>query len=391
MRVAIIAEHVDTRRGGAETSVMEMARELSELDLDVTILASGERAAIENLGDALRIERIPVRGFLRVVRSMRFVQRVDALCRKRKFDIVHAVTPCLSCDVYQPRGGLYPEAMLRSLLIEGSPFERVLRLLGRILNPRPRLLRGLENRLLSREDPPWIAAVSDLVRRQVLERRPEYSEHKVRVVFNGVGIDPGSEIERGAWRRRVRSRLGIETREPVILFVAHNFRLKGLRQLINALALQDSRGNPIGAHLIVAGRGKPGLYRRFAQRLGIAGLLHFVGASDDVRELYAAADVLAHPTWYDPCSRVVLEALLCGLPVVTTRFNGAAEILSGCDAQRGLIDRPDASALHDALRHVLEHAALGRTHAGDGALAARLSITRHAEELRELYTQVRAQ
>jgi len=36
---------------------------------------------------------------------------------------------------------------------------------------------------------------------------------------------------------------------------------------------------------------------------------------------------LVHPTFYDPCSLVVLEALACGLPVITTRFNGASELL----------------------------------------------------------------
>jgi UDP-glucose:(heptosyl)LPS alpha-1,3-glucosyltransferase len=46
-----------------------------------------------------------------------------------------------------------------------------------------------------------------------------------------------------------------------------------------------------------------------------------------VRACYFAADFLVHPTFYDPCSLVVLEALSCGLPVVTTRYNGAADLL----------------------------------------------------------------
>ena len=34
------------------------------------------------------------------------------------------------------------------------------------------------------------------------------------------------------------------------------------------------------------------------------------------------------PTYYDPCSLVVLEALACGLPVITTAQNGASELLT---------------------------------------------------------------
>ena len=46
-----------------------------------------------------------------------------------------------------------------------------------------------------------------------------------------------------------------------------------------------------------------------------------------MRDCYFAADFLVHPTFYDPCSLVVLEALACGLPVITTRYNGASELL----------------------------------------------------------------
>jgi UDP-glucose:(heptosyl)LPS alpha-1,3-glucosyltransferase len=46
-----------------------------------------------------------------------------------------------------------------------------------------------------------------------------------------------------------------------------------------------------------------------------------------MRNAYFAADFLVHPTFYDPCSLVVLEALACGLPIITTRYNGASELL----------------------------------------------------------------
>ena len=71
-------------------------------------------------------------------------------------------------------------------------------------------------------------------------------------------------------------------------------------------------------------------YRRWqalAQRLGIAERVSFVGLCSEMRDAYFAADFLVHPTFYDPCSLVVLEALACALPVITTRANGASELL----------------------------------------------------------------
>ena len=55
--------------------------------------------------------------------------------------------------------------------------------------------------------------------------------------------------------------------------------------------------------------------------------MQFLGFVDDVRECFAAADLFAFPTFYDPCSLVVLEAMAAGLPVITTRQNGAGELL----------------------------------------------------------------
>src|SRR5262249_4301700 len=64
-----------------------------------------------------------------------------------------------------------------------------------------------------------------------------------------------------------------------------------------------------------------------ARALGVGGRFLFAGYRSEIGRAHSAADFLVHPTFYDPCSNVVLEALACGLPVVTSRFNGAAELL----------------------------------------------------------------
>ena len=69
---------------------------------------------------------------------------------------------------------------------------------------------------------------------------------------------------------------------------------------------------------------------------------------------YFGADFLVHPTFYDPCSLVVLEALACGLPVITSRANGASELLKPPD-DGFVIDNPhDHARLAACMEQLLD-------------------------------------
>ena len=82
------------------------------------------------------------------------------------------------------------------------------------------------------------------------------------------------------------------------------------------------------SHLWVVGKGHSAPYARAAERLGVADRVRFWGPVTETAPFYQAATVLALPTLYDPCSNVVLEALACGTPAVTTAANGAAEFIT---------------------------------------------------------------
>ena len=103
---------------------------------------------------------------------------------------------------------------------------------------------------------------------------------------------------------------------------------------------------------MVCGSRRDGSYRRLAAALGIQRQVRFLGFVDDVQPCFAGCDVFAFPTFYDPCSLVVLEAMGAGLPVITTRQNGAGELLS--EGQDGyVIDSPWAlDALAQRLRRL---------------------------------------
>lgn len=391
MRVALVAEQVDARRGGAETSTLEMARNLARLGLDVTVVAAGEPDESQRVlaaagGYALRC--VPVRGVTRAMRTRDYLQSAARLVRAEPFDIVHAIVPCAAADVYQPRGGTYGETIRRSNVLVRNRLTRMIRSYVRRMNWRQQYLLTSERRLLGGAAPPHVAAVSSYVADQVRRDFPHFPPDRLHVVFNGVDIAPLAPEAQRAARDAWRQRLGISPATPVVLFVAHNFRLKGLETLVQACAASEmQRADAPRWMLVIAGRDHPGRYEQLAIKLRIDRRIRMIGDSTPMRELYALADVLAHPTWYDPCSRVVLEALVCGLPVVTTTCNGAADAL-----ERGVtgevIEPGDAAGLCAAIERVLVADQRANVLARLPQLQNRLAMQRHTRELLALYEHI---
>jgi UDP-glucose:(heptosyl)LPS alpha-1,3-glucosyltransferase len=392
MKVALIQETIDPDRGGAETSTRQMAERLAELGLDVSVVCAAATGPGAPQGpfdqQGVRYEPLSARGVFRSLRSHAFMQAARQFCSNGAFDVVHAISPALAADIYQPRGGTLPETVRRSTAMVRTPLLRPVRRLGKLLNVRQRLLGHVERVLLTQSAiPVHVAALSDYVRRQVTA---DYGvpPQRVHLVYNGVDIVPLTESERAAHRAAIRRQLALREDERLVLFVAHNFRLKGLAELIRACALRT--GQSPDWRLVVIGRDRPGTYAGLAERVGVARRVCFLGSQPDLRPWYAAADALAHPTWYDPCSRVVLEALGVGLPVVTTRWNGAAEVLKpGVHGE--LIDNPaDTGKLAAAIARALQATVQAACLADAARMREHVSMRRHARELLALYELILA-
>jgi UDP-glucose:(heptosyl)LPS alpha-1,3-glucosyltransferase len=129
-------------------------------------------------------------------------------------------------------------------------------------------------------------------------------------------------------------------------------------------------------------------YERLAQRLGIADHVSFVGHCAQMRRAYFAADFLVHPTFYDPCSLVVLEALACGLPVITTRYNGASELLR--PGHEGyVVDTPhDHARLAWAMLQLMDPARRRQCSAAARRAAAAWTFEHHYRQLLDVFQEV---
>jgi UDP-glucose:(heptosyl)LPS alpha-1,3-glucosyltransferase len=164
-----------------------------------------------------------------------------------------------------------------------------------------------------------------------------------------------------------------------------NYRLKGLSQLLDGFALVPREKS----RLVVVGHPKFGRYERQARRLGIADRVIFLGHRGDPKDCYFAADYLVHPTFYDPCSLVALEALACGLPVITTRFNGASELLTPPNDGQVIDDPHNAPALAAAMSRMLDRGHLREASAAARATGTRWTFELHYQALLDVFGEVR--
>jgi UDP-glucose:(heptosyl)LPS alpha-1,3-glucosyltransferase len=199
---------------------------------------------------------------------------------------------------------------------------------------------------------PDVIAQSQYMREQILGSYRIPEDH-VHVVLNAVDVEEYTPARRLALRTEMRKRWNIPDEALCLLFLGHNFRLKGLWQILDVLPTLGNLGRPV--HLLVAGKGTGKPQRQKAERLVRAkGLERQVTFAGDVRtslHAHAAADALLHLSWHDSFGFVSLEAMASGLPVVTTRYVGAAELIR--DGESGLIvDPAEDRQIADAIRRL---------------------------------------
>lgn len=358
MKIGLVLERFDPARGGLEHWSWQFARCLLARGHEVHVVAFD--FAPETSAD-LRQDALGEMPRSRIARGELIAQRLPAL----GLDLVHDMGIGWRADLIHPHGGstiaLWEHNLLRIPKWRQIRFWR---------EKRYRELAEVERRQLAQSDA-RIVAVSRMVQGH-FEQYHGLAPERIRVIHNGVDTDRFTPDSRATLREPTRRQLGLGE-ETMFLMLAHNLLLKNADATLRALALVLRRGAPV--RLVIAGGKRPEPFVKLAQHLAITPHVTFMG-SVDAAHYYAAADVFVHPTWYDPCSLVTLEAAAAGLPVVTTRFNGASEMMRDgvdgfvlenpadvatlADRMQSLADKPTREAMggtgrETALRHTFEH------------------------------------
>tara|TARA_B100001964_G_C14182246_1_gene576836 strand:+ start:302 stop:1486 length:1185 start_codon:yes stop_codon:yes gene_type:complete len=323
VKIAISIEHFSATKGGAERYASGLAKALADKKHDVHILACTWYDGCEK---DFHCHRMPYAWF-RTFRDIKFVRATQRELLKEKYDVCISLSRSINCSIYQPRGGIHVAYLQRELKSINNSILRIVKLLSLKISLRHFLIKRIEKSIFERRDI-IVVAISKMVKRDI-HSFYDFPEQNIRVIFNSIDLNKFDLNKKEKYRKEIRSRYLLDDKDClVLLFVANNFRLKGLRNLIYAAALMKKRVKPgIPFRIFVIGKGKKAIYERLAIRLGCKNEFIFIGKTCHAEKFYAAADVLAQPTFYDPCSRSTLEAMASGLPVVTSSYNGASELV----------------------------------------------------------------
>jgi glycosyltransferase involved in cell wall biosynthesis len=230
-----------------------------------------------------------------------------------------------------------------------------------------------------------IIAVSESTKRDTMDHLG-VPQDKITVVYEAASpiFRP---LDRQEARQQVRDRHGIDA--PFVLFVSTIEPRKNVPSLLRAVwQLQQCYKEDV--HIVLAG-GKGWLYEdAFAvvDELNLDSRAHFVGrvSSEDLLYLYNAAEVLAHPAFYEGFGLPPLEAMACGLPVIVSNVASLPEVVGDAGL---LVDPHDVDELTVSMWRVLNDAELHREMQEKGLRQAeRFSWERAARETQAIYELV---
>lgn len=166
--------------------------------------------------------------------------------------------------------------------------------------------------------------------------------------FDPAKVDPGE-------RHTLRTRLGLEEKDFVFLFIGRVVRDKGIHELIDAFG-QVSRDRP-WAKLMILGRYEDDLdpvEPDTRAEIDRNPQIHYLGFQADVRPYLAISDLLVFPSYREGFPNVVMQASAMGKASLVTNINGCNEIIA--EGVNGWIVEPKQTApLAERMAYAIEH------------------------------------
>ena len=323
MKIALI-RYKFTPFGGAERYMSRLIRGLRSAGHEIHVFAAEWDTDAQT---EFPVHRVPVTKLTGWLKALTFSLNCRRLIRQEKMDVIFSLERTLLQDIYRAGDGCHRIWLIRKNLGKG-----ILHKAWTWLNPFQLAYIWLERRMFTNPALKAIIANSRRGKEEIIDLYG-VDPARIHVVYNGIDpVIPDPEL-----KVKQRQALGDEFslgNELRILYVGSGFKRKGVATAIRALA--DLH---VPFRFFIVGKGRPAGFQRLAKRLGIKDSIIFTGPRRDVELFYQGCDLFVFPTLYDPFSNATLEALAHGLPVITSQFNGVAELIQQ-DDNGFVVDNP---------------------------------------------------
>ncbi len=380
MKIALNIYKYLPSKGGGEGYLANFANQLAERGHEVHIYAS----KWESNNDKIHYHSIPSIRFPKFLKDVSFVINSRREMAKHDFDIVHVVGRALGMNVFNPHCGVEKAWLKQNFLSINCPASRALKQVAGLFSPRQNFILWLDRKQYTGKGVSRIVAISDMIKNDIIKYH-NIDPQKIDVVYNGVDLQRFHPDNKNKYRKDMRGKLSLGD-EFVILYISNNFRLKGLLTLIKSLGELKKSGKDF--KVLIIGRGNETPYCKLAKKLGCLDNLIFLGHVGEIEKYYAASDLYVHPTFYDSCSLVTTESLASGLPVITTRYDGASGIME--DGKDGFVMRNprDHKALAEKMTLFFDDEFRQKASIAAREKAEKYPTDKNCEEILEIYNKV---
>lgn len=298
--------------GGLEKNFLRILEEVLRRGHSVTVFTMSWEGEIPDFitDSDCTIQYVPCSGLTNHSRCASYVKKLQPQLAEGNFDLIVGYNRMPGLDLYYCADVCFTADIRRR---HSKIYQ---------LTKRYRVFSEFEKSIFSADAKTHILALSEIQRKLYQE---EYGTPDERFHPVPAGIDKQKIRNFTNPEQQIicRKKFGLQENEKMLLMVGSDFQRKGAARSIEAVAALPESTKAL-TKLFIVGKGKIKKMKTLAQKLNITGNVILPGAVSNVPEYLAAADFLLHPAISENTGNAIVEALIAGIPVITTSNCGYA-------------------------------------------------------------------
>jgi UDP-glucose:(heptosyl)LPS alpha-1,3-glucosyltransferase len=286
------------------------------------------------------------------------------VCLNKKDDVYFSLERISCPDIYRAGDGVHKVF----LQVEKKS----------VFNPLHLVYVYLEKRTFNNSKK--IIANSKMVKNQIVETY-NINPEKIEVIYNGFTLE---KVDFAKSYNNLDKEFNLKNyaNKKIFLYVGSGFKRKGVKEFLEILSKLKNR-NFIA--FIIGKEKKIKDYISYAKELNISEQVIFTGARTDVKDFYTISDIFLFPTKYEPFSNVILEAMNYENVVITTKQNGASEILP----TDYIMNKADDYSIVDKIDKILiDDSEMSRIKKQNLEIVQNFSIERNVQETLKVINEI---